>query len=129
VNKLTVITHLYNEKKMLPYFLRHYHVMGADRIVVFIDRQTNDESINEIKKFQLQIYKRIIDVRESPITEGLDDVGLVQWASGAYREFAGKSEWCIWPDCDELIYFKGGLLPKLDWHKMQGHQLIRMPRM
>ena len=118
MNKLTIVTHAWNESLMLPYWFRHYRAMGADRLIVFFDTETNDGS--DVMARQLGA-----EVRPSPII-GLNDQEFVDWANEEYRKFRGQTEWLIWVDCDEMVYHSD-LIGRLDYHMKLDHKILQMP--
>ena len=114
---ITVITHVWNESAMLPYFIRHYRAMEVDRIIVFVDRETNDHSREICNEYA-------VECRESPC-HGLDDAGFVGWANREYQTFRGETEWLLWPDCDEMIWHVDGLWKPLKAYARAGIRLLK----
>lgn len=87
-----VFTHFYNEARMLPFWMRHYATF-ADRLTVFVDRDTTDAS--------RQIAEAAgAEVRLMPLA-GLQDDAFVAFAADQVRACA--ADWALWPDCDEFI--------------------------
>jgi len=93
--KVWVFTICKDEVDMIGWFLRHYETF-AERIIVY-DEQSTDGT-REILKAHPKV-----EVREWP-HKGLDDVQFVHCINSAYHEAAGKADWVIWPDVDELLY-------------------------
>jgi glycosyltransferase involved in cell wall biosynthesis len=93
--KVWVFTICFNEAEILPWWLRHYETF-AERIIVY-DEQSTDGT-REILKAHPKV-----EVREWP-HKGLDDVQFVHCINSAYHEAAGKADWVMWPDADELLY-------------------------
>lgn len=93
--KVWVFTICKDEVEILPWWLRHYETF-AERIIVY-DEQSTDGT----RKMLLAHPK--VEVREWP-HKGLDDVKFVHCINSAYQEAAGKADWVMWPDVDELLY-------------------------
>lgn len=84
-----------DEAEMLPWFLRHYEKF-ADRIIVY-DEQSKDGT-REI----LQRHPRV-EIREW-VGRGLDDEMFTHYVNTIPAEAAGKADWVMFPDVDELLY-------------------------
>lgn len=80
---------------MIVWFLRHYETF-AERIIVY-DEQSTDGTR------EVLLANPKVEVREWP-HKGLDDVKFVHCINSAYHEAAGKADWVMWPDVDELLY-------------------------
>lgn len=119
MKKIIVASCLYNEEKILPYFLRHYLqvVESPKEIHLWVDPQTTDRTVEIAHDMGCSIY-------ESPV-EGLDDFNLAAFPTHHLKKMIDQAEWVIWPDGDELIYPVQGLITRLDQHKAQGQPLIK----
>lgn len=84
-----------DEVEMIPWFLRHYETF-ADRIIVY-DEQSKDGT-REI----LQRHPKV-EIREWK-GRGLDDEMFTHYVNTVPDEAAGRADWVMWPDVDELLY-------------------------
>ena len=88
---------VYNEAPLIAYWVRHYLTFCA-RAVLFVDVDTTDGTA-EIARAEGA------DVRSwDGQGIGLDDELFARFASGAYKEAVGQTDWVIWVDADELLY-------------------------
>lgn len=92
--KVWVYTIIWNEARMLPWFLHHYSF--ADKIVIYDERSTDGsrEIIQRFKNTELREWMH----------RGLDDEKFLQAVNCEWKEAAGKADWVMWPDCDELLW-------------------------
>lgn len=109
--RLHVYTICWNERLMLPYFLRHYGQF-AERIVVF-DNGSDDGS-QEI----IQAHPRC-ELREFDSGGHFDEVTVTRIREQAWRESRGQAEWVVMCDMDEFV-FHPRLPEYLDDRRAQG---------
>ena len=94
---MEVLTMVYNEEKILPYFLKHYE--HYDRINVLYETDSDDRSL-EI----LNSHENVV-VRPVHIAGGLDDMQKVALVNDAIAEC--RADWLVVVDSDELIFPEG----------------------
>ncbi len=94
--KIDIYSNMYNEKEILPFWLRHYETF-ADRIFVW-DGGSTDGTLEMLKKHP----KVILLPRDQ---RGHDDNYYVNKLYPQYKEHSrGVSDWVIVVDADEFIY-------------------------
>lgn len=84
----------YNEKDMLPYYLRYYENV-ADKMIIF-DNQSTDGSTEMLKahpKVQACSFK----------TDGVNDEVMTGIYNEAYKTMSQDADWIIIVDIDEII--------------------------
>lgn len=96
--KVWAYTTIWNEEKMLPFYLKHYSQF-CDKIV-FFDNESSDNSheiINSYPNTEIRTFK----------TGGtLNDYVHLDLKSAAIEEAKGKCDYVIVSDCDEFIYHR-----------------------
>lgn len=80
---------------MMPWFLRHYSQF-ADRIVIFDEK--SDDGTREIARACQKVT-----IEEWP-HRGLDDEKFTAAVNSVAITAAGKADWIMFPDIDELLY-------------------------
>lgn len=85
-----------NEKRIMPYFLRHYSDF-ADKMI-FYDDQSDDGTTSLIHNSPKT------ELRTWPGTHGIADNEFLDFANEQWKEARGKADWIIWVDADEFIY-------------------------
>lgn len=96
--KVQVITPIYNESELLPYFLRHYRYV--DNIIFLYDNDTTDNTLKVISKHK----KCNVSILPFNFKDGLDDTFLVNISNRIINESAFDYSICV--DADELIFFE-----------------------
>lgn len=101
--KITVVSKMYNEEDLLPFWLNHYRF--ADEIIVLLGETSNDLSEEIIRS-----DPRSIIVRDGSPDGLMDDEicinGLNQIANSS------DADWLIVADADEFIFPEGFLDPR-----------------
>ena len=93
--RIWIYSFCWNEKDMLPFYLRHYSTF-AEKIILFDDK-SDDGTLEIASKCPL------VEVRECPYS-GLNDNENLCLSQEAYKEARGKADWVMWMDIDEIIY-------------------------
>ena len=96
--KIRVITPIYNERELLPGFFRHYEKI-ADSIFI-LDNGSTDGSLEIAQAHPL------VDVFPFEMTD-YDEMSL-QRALRAARKESHDCDWCLFPDCDEILAMRDG---------------------
>ncbi|GAI63944.1 unnamed protein product, partial [marine sediment metagenome] len=94
--KIAIITVWYNEQALAPFFLKHYSYV--DNIFLYLDRDTNDNTLNICKSFPNVI---IGDIR---FPNGYDSVDHTNKINASIKELKGRYNWVYSVDSDELIF-------------------------
>ncbi len=92
--KIAVLTPVYNESQLLPFFLDHYK--DWDQIRILMDEETTDNSVEICKQFPNVV------VEPCHMTSGMNElekIAMLQNAFDRMKEF----EWIALPDIDEFI--------------------------
>lgn len=87
----------YNEAFLAPFFLKHYK--KADLITIFYDKDTTDDTLNEINRHK-QCDVRIVPFK---FPYGLDEFIKISILNDAYKE--SKADYIIIVDADEFVFF------------------------
>lgn len=93
---ITLYTFLYNEEKMLPYFLKHYS-QYVNKIVVY-DNNSTDSSIQILNDWK----DCEIEIRECNTDNRYDEQTLINLKNNCWKEC--DSDYVIVCDVDELLY-------------------------
>lgn len=99
---IEVITMVFNEAFLMPFFLRHYSF--ADHIRVIDDLETTDNTKEIVGKYPNATHEYI------GFLSGFDNDLAVAKLNQCYRE--SKADWVIAVDADEFV-FSEGLIPTL----------------
>jgi glycosyltransferase involved in cell wall biosynthesis len=123
--KVRVVVPVYNEEAMLPAFLRHYEAV-ADSIVVWDNGSTDATR-------EIAAAHPLVDLRAFE-TDAYDELSVLRVLSQTKVESLGKFDWCLFPDCDEILAARDGspLRPLLegaigDVVLPTGYNLIQAP--
>src|SRR5579871_744758 len=94
--KIHLYTMCWNERRMLPYFLRHYEQF-CDSIIVY-DNESDDGSQDIVREHPLCDLRRIS-------SGGQKENRLLRYVKGKlWKESRGRADWVICCDVDELLY-------------------------
>lgn len=113
---LWVYTHVYNEKQMLPFFLRHYLPM-AEKVTVLVDPASDDgtqELLQTWPASNLEIAPWVIP--------NLDDITFVDFANEYIK--GARSRFVMWPDADELLWH-ANMRQRLSQYSDNGIRVVR----
>jgi len=106
--KIEVLTFVFNEEFLLPYFLKHYGTFTSKIFAVY-EKKSTDKTY-EILKSDPNV--EIIDFKESENS----DVLIRQNAHNKfYHDFFDENTWVITVDVDEFVF------PLNDWNKLQSN--------
>lgn len=97
--KVWIYTIVFNEEKILPYYLRNYSPW-VERMIVYVDQATNDGTVEILKA------NPKVELRTWPHKTGLDDQEFINTANH-WPSHEGRKENCDWVgfvDADELLY-------------------------
>lgn len=84
----------FNERLLLPYWLRHYRTF-CEHLVVY-DHRSDDGTADIAAAFGAEVR------RYEPYQ--FDDAQLTDLANRVYKEARGKAQWVVWADADEFLY-------------------------
>jgi len=94
--RIHLYTICWNERTLLPYFLRHYEQF-CEAIIVY-DNGSNDEST------EIVAAHRLCELRHVDSRGEYDESVLMQIKGNAWKESRGIADWVISCDVDELLY-------------------------
>lgn len=100
MEKLEIVSMWYNEEDLAPFFFNHY-LTFADNIHIIVDADTNDKTIDIIKKY-IKLYQDKISYELYTFPDMMDDDLKVNKLSETARE--SKYEWVSIVDSDEFIF-------------------------
>lgn len=92
--KVRVAAVVKDEEVLLPVFLDHY-ARFADSIVIW-DNGSSDRTLAIARAHSK------VEIHEFT-SEGFDTASVFRVLGETKRESVGKFDWCLFPDCDELI--------------------------
>ena len=94
--KTLAISMMYNESKILPFFLKHYSYMN--KIIILLDSDTNDNSEEIINKYpNTEIIK--FTFPEHAVDEDIKAEIILE----TYKKYGTGYDWIFNVDADELI--------------------------
>jgi len=102
--KVELITCMYNEEFLLPFFLNHYS--WVDRITILLDTATNDSTWEIARKYQQVVFVPFAMI------EGMDDGEKSKQISETYQ--SSPADWVIVADADEFIFISKDDLVKIN---------------
>lgn len=94
--KIAIITVWYNEQDLAPFFLKHYSY--ADKIFVYLDRSTKDNTRNICKSFPNVV------IGSMHFPNGYDSCDHTNKINAVIKELKGRYNWVYSLDADELIF-------------------------
>jgi hypothetical protein len=102
MNKITVLTMVYNEEYLIPYFLRHY--WKYDEIRVIYDSDTNDRTKDFLNFHNLQSeqWGWKIKIEDFQFSDGMDDDLKIEKLNQEYKTIT--EGYAILVDADEFVF-------------------------
>jgi glycosyltransferase involved in cell wall biosynthesis len=97
--RIRVVVPVYNEEVLLPGFLRHYGEF-ADSIVVWDNGSTDATR-------EIAAAHPLVDLRSFQ-TDSYDELSVLGVLAKTKKESEGDFDWCIFPDCDEIMTARDG---------------------
>lgn len=92
--KVEVITCMFNEEFLAPFFMGHYS--WVDKAKVFIDMDTTDNTESIVRKFpNAEVYK-------FQFPDMMNDLLKVNFLNDAYH--SSRADWVILVDADEFVF-------------------------
>lgn len=101
--KVEIITMMYNEEFLIPFFLNHYS--WVDEIVVLYDKDTNDNSES------ILCDANNVSILPFNMPNGMDDGYKSQLISDTYQ--GSEADWVIVADADEFIFIDNSSLSSI----------------
>lgn len=115
--KVEVITMMFNEEYLAPFFMGHYS--WADKIKVFIDSDTTDNTELIVRNYpNSEVYK-------FKFPDMMDDLLKVGLLNDAYK--ASDADWVILVDADEFVFDTPAVRNIADilaWERTKGNDII-----
>jgi glycosyltransferase involved in cell wall biosynthesis len=94
--RIEVYTQCWNEERFLPYFLRHYGAFAS--LITILDNESTDRSADIARSYP---NTRVLSYGTGG--ELRDDVRRDNM-NACWKEAAGRADWVIVVDTDELVY-------------------------
>jgi len=115
--KIRIVSVCYNEREMLPFYLRHY-ASFADEIHLYDDN--SDDGTRAIAA-----CCPIVRLLKWPFTSGLiDDCMMALWQLTMADARKDGVDWIIMPDIDEILYSRCGIRQTCLYADEKGYQVI-----
>jgi hypothetical protein len=105
---------MYNERMILPFYLRHYEQF-ADRIIIY-DHDSNDGSL------ELARAHPKVSIRDWS-APGIYEPMVTEFYNTVYYEARGRADWVIMVDMDEFVYYFNDLRGALSHYKNSGVEI------
>lgn len=112
---ITIYTIIYNEERILPFFLDYYSQF-ASRIIIY-DNESTDRSVEIAKS-----YPRVKGIYSVKTNNRLDDSMYVKIKGSCWKN--DPSDYVMLVDADELIYHDTGVVDYLQRTKYPVYQPI-----
>jgi glycosyltransferase involved in cell wall biosynthesis len=93
--KIWAYVTVWNEEKMLPYYLRHYSTF-CDRIIV-LDNESTDNTVSIANEYPMA------EVRKFSTGDTFNDYAHLELKHKCIEESKGNADYIIVSDCDEFI--------------------------
>ena len=115
--KLRVVSVCYNEREMLPFYLRHYE-RYADEIVLYDDN--SDDGTRTIA-----CCCPVVTLRNWPFPSGLGDHNMMaSWQTAMKDAWLDGFDWIAMPDIDEILWHPEGLRAACARADERGYEVI-----
>lgn len=115
--KIRIVSVCYNEREVLPFYLRHY-ASFADEIVLYDDNSDDGSKT-------LAVCCPIVSLRPWPFPSGLvDDRMMDLWQMAMAEANRDGFDWIIMPDIDEILYSDIGIRQTCLNADQKGYQVI-----
>ncbi len=101
---VNLITFMYNEQFLLPFFLKHYD--WVDKINVIYDQDSNDMTLNILKSYSK------VNIIPFKFPNMMNDVLKVKKINKVYKNLR-NCDWILLVDADEFIFIDKSVLEKL----------------
>lgn len=115
--RLRIVSVCWNEREVLPFYLRHYE-QCADEIIIYDD--ASDDGSRTIA-----CCCPIVQLREWPFPSGLhDDQMMSLWQTAMREAYEDGVDWVAFPDIDEILWRQDGLRKACDIANARGDEVI-----
>ena len=115
--KIRIVSVCYNEREMLPFYLRHYEQF-ADEIILYDDASDDGSRA-------MACCCPIVQLRDWPFPSGLHDDNMMRlWQSAMTEAHAEGVDWVAFPDIDEILWRQDGLRHACDIASFRGDEVI-----
>lgn len=115
--RVRVVSVCYNEREMLPFYLRHYYPVAHE--IIIYDDGSNDGCKDIARGCPA------VELRDWKYRSGLvDDYMMDLWQQAISEAKADKIDWLILPDIDEILWAFQGLTFVLENARAYGFHVI-----
>lgn len=115
--KLRIVSVCWNEREMLPFYLRHYE-QHADEIIIYDDASDDGSRV-------LACCCPIVQLRDWPFPSGLhDDQMMSLWQTAMQEAQQEGVDWVAFPDIDEILWRRDGLRHACEIANARGDEVI-----
>ena len=114
--KLRVVSVCFNERAMLPFYLRHYEQF-ADEIVLYDDDSTDGTQA-------LALCCDRVTLRSCPFKGLVDDKMMELWQASLREAELLHFDWIAFPDIDEFLWHPVSLLNACLMADRKGYQVV-----
>lgn len=103
VKEVVVLSAWGNEEIIAPFFLKHYFDLGVNKIYIFLDHATTDNTYSILCNHEQYKNNNII-IHKAYYPEGFCDELKINYINAQYKIL--QDEWAICCDADEFVYTK-----------------------
>jgi hypothetical protein len=115
--RLRIVSVCYNEREMLPFYLRHYEQF-ADEIVVFDDNSDDGSAV-------IARCCDKVSLANWPFPSGLVDDNMMRlWQSSLSDAQQDGFDWVAFPDIDEILWNQQGIRATIARADERGYEVI-----
>lgn len=115
VMKIWIFSICWNEKDMVPFYLRHYSQF-SDKILVWDDM--SHDGTREILSSNPKV-----ELHDWPYHDGIKEDTFLDFSVQTYKMAIGHADWVMWVDMDEFIWGKN-IQQTLSDSMQKGFQVI-----